>query len=176
MRNKKEKNTKMPITLIACTEIDMGISNADEELLFDLPKDMTYFKSVTTGKVVVMGRKTWDTLPKKPLAKRKNYVLTRDESFSPLGAKVIHSVEDVFNLSKTHDVFVIGGEEVYKQFFDHADKLLITHVHVVDRSATKFFPEIDFRQWKLTKVQKHEADEKHAHSFTFATYEKIKNN
>lgn len=163
------------ITLIACTEINNGIGNADGDLLFHLPKDLKYFKSVTTGKVVVMGRKTWDSLPMKPLPKRKNYVLTRDESFQTVGAKVTHSLEEVLHLAETHDVYIIGGGEIYQQFFEHADRLLMTHVHVVDASARVFFPDINFKEWELVKVQKHEKDEQHPYSFTFATYEKIKN-
>lgn len=163
------------ITLIACTEMNMGIGNANGELLFKLPKDMKHFKSVTSGKVVVMGRKTWDSLPKKPLEKRKNYVLTNDKSFSATGVKVIHSIEEILKLSKTHEVFVIGGGEVYQQMMEHADKLIITHVHVMDMSARTFFPEIDVREWKLVNVQKHVADKLNKHDLTFARYERQKN-
>lgn len=160
------------ITLVACIEMNNGIGDEDGNLLFNLPKDMKHFKSVTSGKIVVMGRKTWDSLPKKPLDKRKNYVLTRDNSFSANGAKVIHSIDDVLKLSKTHDVFVIGGGEIYSQLMPYADKMILTHVHIVDGKARTYFPDYDWKDWKQTSKVKHEADEKHLHSFTFATYER----
>jgi dihydrofolate reductase len=164
----------LSITLVACADMNLGIGNENNELLFKLPKDMKHFKSVTSGKVVVMGRKTWDSLPKKPLPKRKNYVLTNNKDFSHVGAKVIHSVEDVLKLSKTHEVFVIGGGEIYAQLMPHADKMILTHVHVVDGSATTFFPDFNHEQWDLVSMTKHEEDESHGHSFTFANYTRIK--
>jgi dihydrofolate reductase len=162
------------ITLIACTEMNLGIGDAYGNLLFNLPKDMKHFKSATGGKIIVMGRKTWDSLPKKPLEKRKNYVLTRDVAFNPVGAKVLGSIDEVVELGKTHDVFVIGGGEVYEQLMPYADRMMLTHVHVVDMKATTFFPDFNHEKWKLVTKTKHEADEKHEHSFTFATYMRIK--
>lgn len=165
----------MAITIIACIDMNNGLGDENGNLLFKLPKDMKHFKSVTSGKVVVMGRKTWDSLPKKPLEKRKNYILTRDESFNVEGAKVINSIDDVLTLSKTNDVMVIGGGEVYEQFLPHADKMILTHVHVVDGKARTFFPNYDYKDWKIQPniTKKHKADENHEHDFTFATY--IKN-
>lgn len=161
------------IILVACTDVNNGIGNESGGLLFDLPKDMAHFKSITTGKHVVMGRKTWDSLPVKPLPKRKNYVLTNDESFDVKGkTKVLNSIEEVLAMAKSKDVYIIGGGEIYNQFIDHADRLIITHVHTVDLSARVFFPEIDVRQWKIKGVKPNKADDKHAHNFTFATYER----
>jgi dihydrofolate reductase len=165
----------MAIILVACTDIGMGIGDSEGSLLFDLPKDMAHFKSVTTGKHVVMGRKTWDSLPVKPLPKRKNYVLTNSESFEVQGkTKVLHSIDEVIQMSKSKDVYVIGGGEIYKQLIEHADRLIITHVHTVNFNARVFFPEISFADWKLVKVKENKADDKHSHNFTFATYERKK--
>lgn len=158
------------LSLIACIDMNNGIGNKNNDLLFNLPKDKQFFKSVTSGKHVVMGRKTWDSLPIKPLPKRKNYVLTHNESFAPDGAKVIHSMEEALNLARSREVFIIGGGEVYKQFMPYADKLILTQVHTIDFSARVFFPEFTPEEWKLTNMVKHEADEKHPFSFTFATY------
>lgn len=161
------------IILVACADVNMGIGNAEGQLLFDLPKDMARFKSITVGKHVVMGRKTWDSLPVKPLPKRKNYVLTNDESFEVKGkTKVLNSIAEVLDMAKSKDVYVIGGGEIYKQLMPYADKIMITHVHTVDLEARVFFPEIAFDEWKLVKVQQNQADEKHAHKFTFANYER----
>lgn len=160
----------MTITLIACIDMNNGLGDNNGNLLFNLPKDMKHFKSITSGKIVVMGRKTWESLPKKPLEKRKNYVLSRDNSFNPIGAKVVNSINEVLELSKSHDVFVIGGGEIYEQMLPHADEMLLTHVHVVDGSARVFFPDYDYKEWKITSMTKHKADKQHEHSFTFATY------
>ncbi|QOV08275.1 dihydrofolate reductase [Bacillus phage Kirov] len=162
----------MSITLIACTEINGGIGDNENGLLFDLPRDRKHFMSATSGKVVVMGRRTWDSLPddKRPLPKRKNYVLTRDLDWSADGAKVLHSVNEVLELAKSRDVFIIGGGEIYSQFMPHADRLIMTHVHTVNYDARVFFPEIDVRQWHLVHAQKNEADKEHEFEYTFATY------
>ena len=161
----------MSITLIACLDMGFAIGDSEGNLLFDLPKDMQHFKSVTTGKTVVMGRKTWDSLPKKPLPKRKNYVLTKNENFVPEGnAKVLHSVEEVLEMSKSKEVYIIGGGEIYKKFIPYADNLIITHVHVVNIQGRVFFPDIDPKEWDIKSMVKHEEDDKHEHSFTFTHY------
>ncbi len=162
------------ITLISAQDLKGGIGTENNELLFHLPKDLRYFKSVTTGKIVVMGRKTWDSLPKRPLEKRKNYVLTRDESFSHVGAKAIHSIEEIVELGKKHDIYVIGGGEVYEQLLPYADRMMITHVHYSHPLAEVFYPDYDTKEWTPLPFTKHEADEEHPHSFTFATYERKK--
>src|SRR5690606_21963702 len=105
----------------------------------------------------------------KPLKDRENYILTRNESFKAGGAKVIHSVEDILELSKYNELFVIGGGEVYKQLIPHADKMIITHVHEVNFSARIFFPDFTHEEWKVDSLEKIEETEKFP-SFTFATY------
>jgi dihydrofolate reductase len=162
----------MSITLVACLDMDSGIGAEDGQLLFYLPKDLQHFKATTSGKTVVMGRKTWDSLPVKPLPKRKNIVLTRDVSFNPEGATVVGNIQDVLDLAKNREVFVIGGGEVYNQFIDVADKMILTQVHAMNYNATVHFPDFSAEHWKITSMKKHEADDKHSVSFTFATYEK----
>lgn len=162
----------MSITLVACLDMDSGIGTDDGQLLFHLPKDLQHFKATTSGKVVVMGRKTWDSLPVKPLPKRKNYVLTRDVSFKEEGATVVSTVEEVVELSKGREVFIIGGGEIYNQFIDIADNMILTQVHAMNYNATVHFPDFTAEHWKLTSMKKHEADDNHPVSFTFATYEK----
>lgn len=161
------------ITLMAVIDMSFGIGDGEGNLLFNLPKDMKHFQSATGGKHVVMGRKTWDSLPKKPLSKRKNYVVTMDESFEAEGATILHSIEEVIKLGKTKDVYVIGGGEIYYQLIDDADRLMITHVHVVDNNARVHFPDFNYKDWRMVgDFIKHEEDENHLHSFAFATYER----
>lgn len=159
------------IKLIAMLDLNFGIGDSDGDLLFNLPKDLAHFKSITTGKTIVMGRKTWDSLPKKPLPKRKNYILTRDKYFETKGnAKVVNSIEEVLEMSKSRDVYIIGGGELYEQFLPYADEMILTHVHKASMFAYTFFPDFDKEEWKPLSLVKNEADEKHKHSFTFANY------
>lgn len=164
----------MSITLIATVEMNDGISDSEGNLLFNYPKDIKHFNSITNGKIVVMGRKTWESLPKRPLPRRKNYVLTTDTKYDAIGAKLVHDIDEVLELSKKHDIFIIGGGEVFYQFMEYADKLILTHVHTLDFNARVFFPKVEVKEWKLVKAKKHEADEKHSSPFTFATYERKK--
>lgn len=162
------------ISLIACTDINLGIGDKDGNLLFDLPADLKHFRQTTKNKIVVMGRKTWDSLPNKPLDRRENYVLTRDKDLVLEGATVIHSIEEILELGKgKKEVFIIGGGELYKQMMPLADKMYLTHVHSISMDARTFFPDFGIEQWKHKSSVKHKADEKHKHSFTFATYERI---
>lgn len=164
------------ITLIACTDINDGIGTIDNELLFDFPKDKKHFQSVTSNKIVVMGRKTWESLPQKPLRKRKNYVLTSDPNFKAEGAKILRTIDEIVKLAKGRDVYIIGGGEVYNQTIKYADRLIITHVHHIHEDARVFFPAFnDVKTWKIQKVIPHKADEKHSHSFTITTYSRNKN-
>jgi dihydrofolate reductase len=164
------------ITLIACIDQNDGLGDENGNLLYDLPKDRKFFQSITTGKHVVMGRKTWESLPKKPLAKRKNFVVTMDENYVAEGATVLHSIEEVLELAKDKDVYIIGGSEIYFQTIEHADRLILTHVHSVNFDATTIFPPVPIQEWKMKKVQVHKADKKHQHDFTFAWYERRKDN
>jgi len=157
------------ITMIAMVDMADGIGDENGNLLFNIPRDMAHFKKITKGKKVIMGRKTWDSLPKKPLKHRENYVLTNNKDFKANGATVIHSVDEVLELAKDEEVFVIGGGMIYSQLLPYADKLILTHVHSFNFSARVFFPHITHKEWKIEEMEKFEETEKHP-SFTFATY------
>lgn len=160
------------ITLVAMIDENDGLNDENGNLLYDLPNDRKFFKAVTSNKAVVMGRKTWESLPEKPLKRRKNYVLTMDEEYVAEGATVIHDIEDILKLAKGREVFVIGGSELYFQMMEHADHLILTHVHHVRHDATRIFPNVPVQEWKLVKVQPHKKDDKHAYDFTFAWYKR----
>lgn len=164
------------IIMIAMSTINNGIGK-NGELLGKYPKDLRHFQQHTTGHTVVMGRKTWESLPKKPLADRTNIVLTKDRTFQAEGATVLHSVEDVLKTTKhLEKVFIIGGGEIYEQFMPHADTIIMTHAHMTDDEADTFFPHIDIKEWKpdIQSMVRHEKDKKHATSFTFMTYNREK--
>jgi len=166
----------MPIILMALVDTENGIGDGQGNRLYEIPNDTIKVLEVTVGKHVVMGRKTWDGLTKKPLPKRKNYVLSHNESFQPEGrTKVLRSIDEVLELAKGRDVYVLGGGEVFEQLMPHAEGLMLTHIHDEHPFANVFFPRIDVREWKLVRVKEHDAstEEGNKHpSYTFAVYKK----
>lgn len=163
----------MPIIIVSAIDMNNGIGDADGNLLYNLPKDMKFFKSLTTGKHVVMGRKTWESLPTKPLPKRKNYILTMNEEYEAYGAKILHHTDEVHELAKSTDVYIIGGAEIYYQFIDDADELIITHVHDLHSDAKAHFPDFGYKEFEIVgEPIKHEADDQHEQSFSFTRYKR----
>jgi dihydrofolate reductase len=141
------------------------------DLLCHLPNDLKHFKEITSGATVVMGKKTFFSLPRRPLPNRRNIVLTRDTSFQHEGVDIAHSIEELQTiLASDEKVFIIGGGKVYKQFMPLAKQLYITHIHHTWDDADTFFPAIDAQSWQLAKEEYHEADERHLYPYTFATY------
>ena len=144
------------------------------QLLCHLPSDLQHFKQITSGKTVVMGERTFFSLPKHPLPNRKNIVLTDVPNKTFEGAQSVYSIEEIVDLfSKTdEEIFIIGGGMVYRQMMPFADKLYITHIHHSWADADTFFPEIDPAIWQCVSEEHHEADEKNPYPYTFAVYTK----
>ena len=160
------------LSLIVAISENYAIGKAGD-LLCHLPNDLKLFKELTTGATVVMGKKTFFSLPRRPLPNRRNIVLTRDESFQYENTKVAHSIDHLLSiLSADEKVFIIGGGEVYKQFMPLVDELQITHIHHTWEDADTFFPEIDLSIWECVSEEHHKQDEKHAFAYTFATYQR----
>lgn len=150
-----------------------GALGFENKLLFRLPADLRRFKALTTGHAVVMGRRTFESLPKGALPNRRNIVLSRTLAALP-GAEVFPTLEAALSACpETEETFVIGGASVYAEALPLADKLFLTHVEAVPAEADVFFPEFDASEWRLVASESHEADERHAHPFTFADYERI---
>ncbi|MSU75227.1 MAG: dihydrofolate reductase [Candidatus Magasanikbacteria bacterium] len=157
----------MPLSLIAAIAKNncIGKSNA---LPWYLPEDLKHFKKLTTGKIVLMGRKTWESIPEKfrPLPNRLNIVVTHQANikFTP-GVEVYHTIDDAMAAHLNDEIMVIGGGEIYRQTFERAATLYITEVHQnVDGDV--FFPEIDKKIWRETERENHE-------TFSFVTYERV---
>lgn len=146
------------------------------DLLFHVPEDMKYFKSMTTGKVVVMGEKTFFSLPgQKPLKDRVNIVLSDNRALVIDGAVVMNSLGEVLEAVKKYnadDVFVIGGQAVYELMLDYCDTVYVTRFQA-EKPADKFFPDLDQKaEWKLTAVS--EPREHDGLVFTFNRYERAR--
>lgn len=142
------------------------------QLLCHLPSDLQHFKQITSGKTVVMGERTFFSLPKHPLPNRKNIVLTDVPNKTFEGAQSVYSIEEIVDLfSKTdEEIFIIGGGMVYRQMMPFADKLYITHIHHSWQDADTFFPEIDSNTWTLTQNETMPADDKNPYDYSFAEY------
>jgi len=143
------------------------------DLLCHLPNDLKHFKQVTSGCTVLMGERTFFSLPKHPLPNRRNIVLTdvRGKTFE--GAEAAYSIEElVSKVGADEEAFVIGGGMVYRQMMPLCDKLYITHIHHSWPDADTFFPEIDSAVWKQISAERHEADENNPYDYTFAEYVK----
>ena len=136
--------------IIACADKEWGIGR-NGSLLFDIPEDMEFFKNATSGKTVVMGRKTFESLRIKPLPGRRNIVLTRSEDFSFGGTETAHSIDELFSLLENtppNDVFVIGGSNIYRQLLKYCDTAYITKVFSYGK-ADSFIADFDkLSEWK----------------------------
>ena len=135
-----------------------GVIGLDNKLPWHLPDDLQYFKSVTMGKPLVMGRKTYDSIGR-PLPGRTNIVITRDASWCAPGVEVATSLDDALSLARkactdscVDEVMVIGGEQIYRMTIAVADRLYVTEVDT-EIAGDAFFPTIDNKQWQRTSVQ-----------------------
>ena len=140
------------ISIIVAVSEDLGIGK-DNELLWHISEDLKRFKRLTSGNAVIMGKKTWESLPRKPLPGRKNIVLTDDPEEVIENALTAYSIDDALGrCGKEEDIFIMGGGSVYRQFIPLADRLYITHVH--KRSpADVYFPEIDPVIWEVIEKE-----------------------
>ena len=141
------------------------------DLLCHMPADLKHFKEVTQGHTVLMGERTYLSLPKRPLPKRRNIVLTDVAGRTFEGAEVAYSIPELLEMVRNEDeAFVIGGGMVYRQFMPLADKLYITHLHHAWEDADTFFPVIDTRIWQVASEEYHFADADNPYDYTFTEY------
>ena len=143
------------MNLIVAVDKNWAIGNGNK-LLVSIPQDMKFFRETTTGKVVVMGRKTLETFPGgQPLKNRINIVLTRDEKYQVKGAIVVHSVEEVLEELKKYeddDIYVIGGETIYRQLLPYCKLAHVTKINHAYEADT-YFPNLDEKEeWVVTGV------------------------
>ena len=162
------------MNLIVAADKNWGIGK-NNQLLIRIPSDMKFFRETTQGKVVAMGRKTLESFPNGlPLKNRTNIVLTSDRSYHVNGAMIVHTLEEMLEELKRYDsedIYVIGGESIYKQLLPYCD---LAHVTKIDHAydADTFFPNLDgMSDWKMTGVSEEQTccDLE----FVFAKYERV---
>lgn len=141
--------------LIVAVDKEWNIGK-DGNLLFRLPLDMKFFRTQTTGKVVVMGRKTLESFPNgKPLKNRVNIVLSRNKDYTAEGAIIVSDTDKLMEALaeyNSEDIYVIGGESIYRLLLPLCDTAVITHVEAVAEKADKKFPALSEDEWKLSEV------------------------
>jgi dihydrofolate reductase len=151
-----------------------GAIGKDGNLLWHISEDLKYFKKTTLNSTVVMGRKTWEALPFKPLKNRRNIILTKNEDFTEKNAEVFHQIQDIIYLNKENeDLFIIGGGAIYKEFLPYADKIYLTKVYK-DFDADTFFPTLNTDDWKEVYKSERQKDEETQLEFQFFVLERNK--
>lgn len=157
----------MHLSLIAAIAKNNVIGNQNT-LPWHIPEDLQHFKKITKGHTVLMGRKTWESIPEKfrPLPERTNIVITRNAAYPvPSHVEVYTTLEEACAKHPTEEIMVIGGADMYRQTIDKADTLFITHIDQ-EVVGDAFFPPIDLNQWK--EIEREPKD-----GFSFVTYKKI---
>ena len=165
----------MTVSIIVAMTADRVIGR-DNTLPWRLPADLRRFKRLTLGHHLVVGRKTWESIGR-PLPGRKMVVITRQRDFRADGVEVVHSVDDALAVARENgedEVFIAGGEEIYRQTLARAHRLYLTRVHATIEGDA-FFPEYDAAAWTEVEREDRAADEKNPHAFSFITYEASRN-
>lgn len=146
---------------------------ASGSIPFHISADLKRFKAITMGKPVVMGRKTFESLPAGALPGRRNIVVTRRSDYAPDGAETAPSLERAFEMASVdgvEEIMVIGGGEIYAQALPSATRIYLTEVEAHYPDADTFFPWIDFEQWTAEEVSEPLRDERTGLSYRFITF------
>lgn len=168
------KSLSMKISMIAAATLN-HIIGKDGDMPWHLPADLKYFKRITLHHHVIMGRKTFEAFGGgKPLPKRTNIVLTRQEGVKYEGVQVAQSVEKALELARKAgetEAFLIGGEQIYRLGMEVADRIYLTRIYT-ELEGDTFFPIIDEADWQLVSEERYCADEKHAYDMSFRVWER----
>jgi dihydrofolate reductase len=165
----------MKISLVAAVAQN-GVIGKNNDLPWYLPDDMKFFMETTKGHYVILGRKNYESLPKKfkPLPNRINIVVTRQNNYDAAGCIVVNNIEEAMSVARDNgepEAMVIGGSEIYKLALPMADKLYITEVLATVPGDVKF-PAYDKSEWREVSRIHHAKDERHAYAFDFVLYER----
>ncbi|MDE6611210.1 MAG: dihydrofolate reductase [Muribaculaceae bacterium] len=126
------------------------------ELLYHISADLRRFKALTTGHTVVMGRKTFESLPKGALPNRRNIVVSRSSGYSAPGVEVAHSLEAAVAMADSKDIYIIGGAEIYRQALPLVDRLLLTVIDAETADADTFFPALPLDEFSIERIEPHD--------------------
>lgn len=162
----------MPLVTLVAAIAENGVIGHGNRLPWHLPADLKRFKTLTLGKPILMGRKTFEAIGK-PLPGRRNLVLTRSARFRPPGVEIVGGVEETLAISAdAPELMVIGGAEIYRLFLPFARRIYLTRVHAPIVGDTRF-PNCDWNEWRKVDRSAHPADDKNAYAMSFITLERI---
>lgn len=157
------------VSIIAAVARNLAIGYQNK-LLYWLPNDLKRFKALTTGHTIIMGRRTFESLPKGALPNRRNVVLTRSQVTFP-GAETFPSLlAALASCAPEEDVYIIGGASVYAEALPLADRLCLTEIDDTPGQADAFFPLFSDEEWKVAEKEEHDIDEKHQFRYSFTDY------
>lgn len=171
---KESTRVEMLVSAIAAVAEGMVIGR-DNGIPWYLPADLQYFKKTTLGHHIIMGRRSFQSIGR-PLPHRTNIVVTRDAYFAATGCLVAHTVEQALEIAYDNgdtEAFIIGGGEIYRQSMAYWDRLYLTEVELRVEGDT-FFPEPDWKEWKLISSSPHQPDEKNEYAYCFKVFERLR--
>jgi dihydrofolate reductase len=161
----------MRVTIVAALS-ENGVIGRGNTLPWHLPADLQRFKRLTSGHTVIMGRKTFESIGRKPLPGRPNIVVSRSSELAADGVVVVPDLPQALDLAqREEEVFVLGGAGIFAAALPLADRLELTRVHAIIPGDV-FFPKFNPADWKLVQDEKHPADDQHAYPFSFLSYER----
>lgn len=168
----------MTISLLVAASTNNAIGK-NNQLLWHLPNDMKFFKNITWGMPIIMGRKTFESIGKKVLPGRLNIIITKQKEFNQFqnntNTWVVDNLEEAIAQAQQTDckeAFIIGGGQIYTAAMPLSQRIYLTRVHA-NFEADIFFPEINMTAWKQVSCKNYTADEKHAYAYSFEVYEQI---
>ncbi|WP_175073051.1 dihydrofolate reductase [Terribacillus sp. AE2B 122] len=162
------------ISLLFAMDQNRGIGY-ENDLPWRLPRDLRFFKEKTTGQIIVMGRKTLDSM-NGALPNRTNVVLTRDKAFKADGVTILHDVNAVKELADEHsekEIFIIGGSEIFSQTLEIADRIYMTYIED-NFPADTYFPDFPLNKWQETSREKGVKDERNPYDYYFIQYDRVR--
>jgi dihydrofolate reductase len=160
----------MRVFLIAAMAKNRAIG-IDNRLPWHLPADQRYFKAKTMGHTLIMGRRTFESIGERPLPGRKTIVVSRRQGYAPPGVQVARSLDEALSLAEGDEVFVAGGEGIFREALPRADRLYLTRIER-DFPGDTFFPEIDEPAWRLVDCERHEATADPPFAYSFEIWER----
>lgn len=168
----------MKLSLIVAAA-ENGVIGKDNQMPWHLPEDLKYFKRITMGKPVVMGRKTFESIGK-PLPGRPNIVITRNTAYKAEGVDVLHDLssaeahcEDLAIFEDFGEIMVIGGAELYRQALPEVDRIYLTRIHAEIEGDTSF-PDLEESSWKVTSEERFGSDDKNPYDYSFLVLDRIR--
>ncbi len=163
------------LSIIVATDQN-NLIGKDNDMPWHIPADLKRFKAITTGHTIVMGRKTYDSLPKKPLPNRHHVVLTCQEGLHLEGCEILHSIQEVvarYGNPNSEEVFIIGGGNIYKSLLPYAQKIYLTKVHIAFEGDT-FFPSLDMqKEWRCIENTDFNISKDNPYPNSFSILERI---